>query len=116
MKWIDDYAIIGDCRSAALVSRGGSIDWLCWPRFDSPSVFGRLLDADKGGFFAIQPGVEHRAQRRYLEETNIIETTFTTDSGTALLLDLMPVMPEEEKRTTLSPFRQLLRRIEVIDG
>src|SRR5437588_10407031 len=116
MKCIDDYAIIGDCRSAALVSRGGSIDWLCWPRFDSPSIFGRLLDVDKGGFFAIHPAIEHDAQRRYLDATNIIETTFTSSSGTARLLDLMPVMTEEEKRITLSPFSQLLRRNEVIEG
>ena len=113
---IADYAAIGCTRSVALVSRGGSIDWLCWPRFDSPSIFGRLLDVDKGGFFAIHPGIEHDAQRRYLDATNIIETTFTSSSGTARLLDLMPVMTEEEKRVTLSPFRQLLRRIEVIDG
>src|SRR5947209_8431119 len=113
---IADYAAIGCTRSVALVSRGGSIDWLCWPRFDSPSIFGRLLDVDKGGFFAVHPAIEHDAKRRYLDGTNVIETTFTSSSGTARLLDLMPVMTEEEKRTTLSPFRQLLRRIEVIDG
>ena len=113
---IADYAAIGCTRSVALVSRGGSIDWLCWPRFDSPSIFGRLLDIDKGGFFAIHPSAEHHATRRYLDGTNVIETTFTTKSGTAKLLDLMPVMTEEQKRKTLSPFRQLLRRIEVIDG
>jgi GH15 family glucan-1,4-alpha-glucosidase len=113
---IADYAAIGCTRSVALVSRGGSIDWLCWPRFDSPSIFGRLLDIDKGGFFAIHPAIEHEATRQYLDRTNVIETTFTTTSGTAKLLDLMPVMTEDEKRTTLSPFRQLLRRIEVVDG
>ncbi|HEV7427258.1 MAG TPA: glycoside hydrolase family 15 protein [Thermoanaerobaculia bacterium] len=113
---IADYAAIGCTRSVALVSRGGSIDWLCWPRFDSSSIFGRLLDAGKGGFFAIHPSAEHQAKRRYLDGSNVIETTFTTDSGTARMLDLMPVMTEDEKRTTLSPFRQLLRRIEVIDG
>src|SRR3979411_1713304 len=107
-------ASVGCTRSVALVSRGGSIDWLCWPRFDSPSIFGRLLDVDKGGFFAIHPAVDHHGRRRYLDETNVIETTFTTSSGTARLLDLMPVMTEAEKRATLSPFRQLLRRIEVV--
>jgi GH15 family glucan-1,4-alpha-glucosidase len=110
------YAAIGCTRSVALVSRGGSIDWLCWPRFDSPSVFARLLDIGKGGFFAIRPAIEHESRRQYLDGTNVIETTFTTASGTARLLDLMPVMTEDEKRTTMSPFRQLLRRIEVIDG
>jgi GH15 family glucan-1,4-alpha-glucosidase len=113
---IADYAAIGCTRSVALVSRGGSIDWLCWPRFDSPSLFGRLLDIENGGFFAIHPAVPHEATRQYLDGTNVIETTFTTNSGTGKLLDLMPVMTEEEKRTTLTPFRQLLRRIEVIDG
>ncbi|MEA2336037.1 MAG: hypothetical protein QOE82_44 [Thermoanaerobaculia bacterium] len=113
---IADYAAIGCTRSVALVSRGGSIDWLCWPRFDSPSIFGRLLDVEKGGFFAIRPSVEHEATRRYLAGTNVIETTFTTTSGTARLLDLMPLMTEEEKRGRLSPFRELLRRIEVVDG
>jgi GH15 family glucan-1,4-alpha-glucosidase len=113
---IADYAAIGCTRSVALVARGGSIDWLCWPRFDSPSIFGRLLDLDKGGFFAIYPAIEHEATRQYLDATNVIETTFTTASGTARLLDLMPVMTEDEKRSTMSPFRQLLRRIEVIDG
>jgi GH15 family glucan-1,4-alpha-glucosidase len=113
---IADYAAIGCTRSVALVSRDGSIDWLCWPRFDSPSVFGRILDAEKGGFFAIHPAVRYDVKRRYLDGTNVIETTFTTASGTARLLDLMPVAPEDEKRTRLSPFRQLLRRIEIING
>lgn len=113
---IAGYAAIGCTRSVALISRGGSIDWLCWPRFDSASVFGRILDAEKGGFFAIRPTVEHEAQRRYLEGTNVIETTFTTGTGVARLLDLMPVFTEEEKQKRLSPFRQLLRRIEIIEG
>src|SRR3954468_32684 len=111
---IADYAAIGCTRSVALVSRGGSIDWLCWPRFDSPSIFGRLLDVEKGGCFAIHPNVEHKSRRRSLDGTNVIETPFTTTSGTAKLLDLMPVMTEEEKRGKLTQFRQLLRRVEVI--
>jgi len=113
---IADYAAIGCARSVALISRGGSIDWLCWPRFDSASVFGRVLDAEKGGFFAIRPSVEHEAKRRYLDGTNVIETTFTTETGVARMLDLMPVFTEEEKQKNLSPFRQLLRLIEVIEG
>jgi len=113
---IADYAAIGCTRSVALISRGGSIDWLCWPRFDSASIFGRILDAEKGGFFAIRPAVAHEARRCYLEGTNVIETTFTTESGVARMFDLMPVMTEEEKRKRLSPFRQLLRRVEVVEG
>jgi GH15 family glucan-1,4-alpha-glucosidase len=113
---IADYAIIGCTRSVALISRGGSIDWLCWPRFDSASVFGRILDAEKGGFFAIRPAIAHEANRRYLDGTNVIETTFTAEGGVAKLLDLMPVFTEEEKKKQLSPFRQLLRRIDIIEG
>jgi GH15 family glucan-1,4-alpha-glucosidase len=71
---------------------------------------------EKGGFFAIRPSIAHQARRRYRDGTNVIETTFTAQSGVARLLDLMPVMTEEEKRTRLAPFRQLLRRIEVIEG
>ena len=113
---IADYAVIGCTRSAALISRGGSIDWLCWPRFDSESIFGRILDAEKGGFFAIRPAIAHKSWRRYCEETNVLETTFETETGVARLLDLMPVATEEKKRTRLSPFRQLLRRVEVVEG
>jgi len=113
---IADYAIIGCTRSVALISRRGSIDWLCWPRFDSESIFGRLLDAEKGGFFAIRPAVAHQATRRYVDGTNVIETTFTCETGEVRLLDLMPVFTEEEKTRQLSPFRQLLRRVEIISG
>jgi GH15 family glucan-1,4-alpha-glucosidase len=113
---IADYAVIGCTRSIALVSRSGSIDWLCWPRFDSESVFGRILDAEKGGYFAIKPAIPFESKRRYLEGTNVIETTFTTASGSVRLLDLMPVMTELEKQKRLSPFRQLLRRVECVEG
>ena len=115
-KPIADYAVIGDTRSCALISRDGSIDWLCWPRFDSRSLFAAILDADKGGRFAIQPSIPFRATRRYIDDTNVLETTFTTDSGLATLTDLMPVLREEEKKRILPPFRQLLRRVEVVEG
>jgi len=113
---IEEYAVIGDTRSCALISRDGSIDWLCWPRFDSPSLFAAILDADKGGRFSIQPSIPFRATRRYIDDTNVLETTFTTESGVATLVDLMPVMHESDKRALLTPFRQLLRRVEVMEG
>ncbi|HJW93095.1 MAG TPA: glycoside hydrolase family 15 protein, partial [Thermoanaerobaculia bacterium] len=115
-KPIDEYAVIGDTRSCALISRDGSIDWLCWPRFDSRSQFAAILDAEKGGRFSIQPSIPFRATRRYIDDTNVLETTFTTESGVAKLIDLMPVMRESDKRAYLTPFRQLLRRIEAIEG
>ena len=88
---IDDYAIIGDCQTAALVSRDGSIDWLCLPRFDSASVFASLLGSDDDGRWSIAP-VDDRfdATRSYRDGTLILETTFRTASGTAVLVDFMP--------------------------
>jgi GH15 family glucan-1,4-alpha-glucosidase len=113
---IADYAIIGCTRSAALISRCGSIDWLAWPRFDAPSIFARLLDWQRGGFFSIAPAGTFRATRAYVDDTNVLETTFETDGGAAKLIDLMPVMTEEVKRTRLTPFRCILRRIECLRG
>ncbi len=86
---IADYALLSDCRSAALVSRAGSVDWLCLPRFDAPSVFARLLD-DEGGHWSIGvPGAS--ATRRYAEATMALETTFEAADGTAVLTDAMAV-------------------------
>jgi GH15 family glucan-1,4-alpha-glucosidase len=113
---IADYAIIGCTRSAALISKEGSIDWLCWPRFDAPSIFARILDYQHGGFFAIHPSGEFTSKRRYLPSTNVLETTFESGTGTVKLLDLMPVMREGDKKRLLTPFRQILRRIECTSG
>ena len=113
---IADYAVIGCTRSIALISREGSIDWLCWPRFDAPSLFARLLDARQGGFFSIRPAAPFRATRRYVDRTNVLETTFVCDGGEAKLIDLMPVLTEEEKKHRLTPFRQIVRRIECVRG
>ena len=77
---IADYALLSDCHSAALVSRSGSVDWLCFPRFDSPAVFGRLLDP-AAGHWSIAPVGEYQVTRRYLERTLVLETTFTTATG-----------------------------------
>jgi GH15 family glucan-1,4-alpha-glucosidase len=113
---IGDYAVIGDTRSIALISRRGSIDWLCWPRFDAPSIFARLLDANRGGHFSIAPAAPFTATRRYIDGTNVLETTFVCDGGEAKLVDLMPVMTEEQKQRRITPFRQLLRRVECLRG
>ena len=85
---IGEYALLSDCRSAALVSRDGSVDWLCCPRFDAPSVFARLLDAD-GGYFGIRPAGDFQVSRAYIDQTMALETTFVTEAGTAVLTDAM---------------------------
>lgn len=113
---LSDYGLIGDCRSAALISRSGSIDWLCWPNFDSPSIFGRLLDYDKGGYFAVSPLGPFRSTWRYVGATNVLETTFKTPDGTVRLSDSMPAFTEDQKQHRLVPFRQILRRVEGLEG
>ena len=113
---IEDYAVIGDCASAALVGKNGSIDWLCWPRFDSPSVFAALLDADDGGHFQIRPVGDFTVERRYLDDTNVLETTFTTDTGVLRLTDVMPVAHREAYRRELWPTHEVLRRVECVAG
>jgi GH15 family glucan-1,4-alpha-glucosidase len=113
---ISDYALIGDCRSAGLVSRDGSLDWLCFPRFDSPSVFAALLDAREGGRFRIRPVGEYSSERRYLPDTNVLETTFRCPNGAFVLRDLMAISSEADKRSSLTPEHEVLREIEGIDG
>ena len=89
---LEDYGLIGDCETAALVSREGSIDWLCWPRFDSASCFGALLDTSRAGRWQIRPtDPAARITRRYLPGTMVLETTFETAEGSAVLTDFMPI-------------------------
>ena len=98
---IEDYALIGDCETAALVCNDGSIDWLCWPRFDSAACFAALLGNANNGRWQIAPAVasssryQCRVQRRYLHDTLILETEFTTSDGSAaVLIDFMPLRQE----------------------
>src|SRR3954447_9287329 len=107
---IADYAIIGDGRSAALVHRNGSIDWLCWPRFDSPSLFGRLLDSG-GGHWRITPTLPALMSRRYIDGTNVLQTRLTTESGSIDVVDFMPAASEEDKRRMLWPEQELIRQV-----
>ena len=113
---IGDYALLSDCRTAALVSRAGSVDWLCFPRFDGPSVFCRLLDPS-GGRFAIRPAGEFQIRRRYVDQTMVLETTFTTEGGTAVLTDAMAVGRNERGHDlgAHSP-SMLLRRLACTGG
>ncbi len=113
---IHDYALIGDCGSAALVSTRGSIDWLCWPRFDSPSLFAALLDSKRGGRFQICPDGSYAVDRRYRAGTTVLETTFTTESGVLRLVDLMPVAEKEAYSRTFWPDHEILRRVECVEG
>jgi GH15 family glucan-1,4-alpha-glucosidase len=88
---IEDYALIGDCETAALVGRNGSIDWLCWPAFDSDACFAAILGTHKNGRWLIAPGEDVTGiSRRYLGNTLILETRFETESGTVALIDFMP--------------------------
>src|SRR5271167_4338290 len=86
---IEDYAVIGNCRSMALVGRDGSIDWLCFPRFDSAACFAGLLGTSENGRWSMTPKSEHQIKRRYRPNTLIVETEFTTPEGSVLLIDCM---------------------------
>src|SRR5688500_6856533 len=113
---LSDYALIGNCRSAALVSRYGSIDWCCLPEFDSPSIFAAILDRQKGGQFSIAPIKPYQSIQKYIQETNVIETHFITDEGEVRLIDAFTVMSEEEKTLSLFPDHEILRVVEGIIG
>lgn len=107
---IASYAVIGDCRSAALVSRNGSIDWLCAPDFSSPSLFAALLDRQRGGRFLIRPRQARRTERRYLGRSAVLQTTFHAAGGRLRVTDFMPMPVEDESA------RHIFRLLECLDG
>ncbi|HUS65861.1 MAG TPA: trehalase-like domain-containing protein, partial [Kofleriaceae bacterium] len=110
---IGDHAVIGDGRSAALVARDGTIAWLAWPRFDSDALFAAILDPEVGGSFRVAPAGLSASQRRYLPDSNVLETTFSTADGTMRVVDLMPVSTDAAR---LAPERELLRLVECTEG
>lgn len=116
---IGDYALIGNCRTAALVSRQGSVEWLCLPTFSSPSVLAAVLDRE-AGHFSIRPRGEARVKRRYVPATNVLETTFETGGGTLRVTDCMPLPAEPtadlQTMHELDPEHELLRRVECVAG
>jgi GH15 family glucan-1,4-alpha-glucosidase len=113
---IDAYAFLSDCHSAALVSRAGSVDWLCFPRFDSPSVFGRLLD-DEGGHWRVCPVDTRQVSRRYLTRSLVLEAVFTTDGGRLRLIDALALSRDPAgHRLGRSPQHLLVRELHCVDG
>lgn len=108
---IADHGVIGDGRSAALVSSRGAIDWLCWPRFDSAPVFAALLDPQHGGSWGIAPTEAARVTRAYVEDTNVLVTRFEAGGGRVAITDLMSVASEADKTHILMPDHELVRRI-----
>ena len=116
---IGDYALIGDCQSAALVSREGSIDWWCPVRFDAPAAFCRLLDRHRGGYWHVRAADNgFRVERAYRGDTNVLETTWTMASGRARVTDLFVVQPRssEPQGYDVSASQQILRMVEGLDG
>ena len=124
MAWASDYpsisdnGLISDMHSCALVSTTGSIDWCCFPRFDDAAVFSHILDREKGGYFKISPAEVKSSSRKYLDDNNVLETTFETATGTARLTDFMPIhdhpptkMPREMRND-----HQVMRILECTSG
>ncbi len=106
-------------HSCALISTAGSVDWCCFPRFDSNAIFCRMLDWDKGGYFQIAPSVPYTVTRHYIDRTNVLRTVFTTDYGTAQLTDFMPVHHDED--APIEPYKvgeshQIMRILECTSG
>lgn len=116
MPDLSDHTLIGNSRSAALVSKTGSIDWCCLPEFHSPAIFAALLDEQRGGFFSIRPANIFQSAQRYLPDTNVAETSFETDQGRVRVTDAFVALTETEKTQHLFPDHEILRIVEGVSG
>ncbi len=109
---IEDYGIIGDMRTAALIGKNGSLDWMCYPRFDAPSVFAAILDDEKGGYFQIHPQRDNVKQHQfYWPETNVLVTRFTCSDGVGEIRDFMPIDADDDAHRT-----RVIRQVVVVRG
>jgi GH15 family glucan-1,4-alpha-glucosidase len=113
---IGDYAAIGNCRTLALVSRAGSIDWLCLPHFSGPSVFAAMLDAERGGRFAVIPRDVQDVHRMYVHDTNVLCTTYHCSRGVLRLTDFLTAHAGLEATHRLEAQHELVRIVECIEG
>ena len=110
---IADHGLIGDLQTSALVATDGSIDWFCAPRFDSPSIFGALLDHQRGGHFRVRPTVEvFTSKQLYFPDTAVLVTRFMTEAGVGELVDFMPVTSSGIATTT----HRLVRMLRCVRG
>jgi len=113
---IEDHAVVGDGRSAALVDRAGAVTWLAWPGFDSPPICAAILDAERGGALRVAPAGRSSAGRAYLDGTNVLVTRFETGRGALRVIDFMALAGEKELRRRSYPEHELLRIAECADG
>ena len=109
-----NYGIIGNCKSAALINEDTSIDWLCLPEFDSPSVFAKLLDKQKGGHFLIKNLDDYSVRQAYIENTNILRTVFENDSAAFEVIDFMPRYKNEINQYYTPP--EVIRIVRPLHG
>lgn len=110
---IEDYGLIGNMRTVALIGKNGSIDWLCFPKFDSPSIFAKILDSHKGGWFSIKPvDNDYKCKQLYWPDTNVLITRFYTNDGVCQIVDYMPVGKSEDEGFE----NYLVRKVNVVRG
>lgn len=109
---IAEHGLIGDMRTAALVGTNGTIDWYCCTRFDAPSVFAAILDADRGGAFELAPDVPARTKQFYFPDTNILITRFFADHGVGEVQDFMPIVDDSHEADR----HRLIRRVLCVRG
>ena len=114
---IENYGVIGNLETVALIGIDGSIDFCCFPQFDSPSIFAGLLDADRGGRFSIAPVLQNsRPKQSYLPNTNILFTRFLSPDGVAEVVDFMPVIDTAGSEQERSECSRIVRRAKCIRG